>query len=359
MAVPYLAALFIGIGLAGACGGSPFGISQGTELDGDGAGGSTEPGPGGAAGEEAAASSGPSSTSGSNGSGGSGNPGSGSGNGGTVGASGGATATGSGGDTSGSGGATTTGSGGDTSGSGGATTTGSGGDTGTGGAGTGGSGGACSCLAHRYSFDGSDTTITDSIGEAHGMALSATQQGGSLVLSGSSGYGLLPIGIVSALESATIELWFTWQGGSPWQRVFDFGSANLDGDGVTYLILIPAAEASDGPMRATFSVNGIPGQYSLDGAFLTPGQRTHSAIVFDATDKSLSFYVDGDFYGEVATSISLSQLVDQNNWLGRSQFNADPLFYGSIHELRIYSTARTATQIMASAAAGSDALPSE
>jgi hypothetical protein len=52
-------------------------------------------------------------------------------------------------------------------------------------------------------------------------------------------------------------------------------------------------------------------------------------------------------------------LADQNNWIGRSRFSTDPLLYGDVHEVRIYNTARTATQVEASAATGPDMLPAE
>ena len=51
--------------------------------------------------------------------------------------------------------------------------------------------------------------------------------------------------------------------------------------------------------------------------------------------------------------------VIPGNWLGRSQFNDDPYFAGTIHELRIFRVARTAEQIDESYQAGPDDLPGQ
>ena len=53
----------------------------------------------------------------------------------------------------------------------------------------------------------------------------------------------------------------------------------------------------------------------------------------------------------------LSSIEDVNSWLGQSQFEIDPGFAGSIHELRLYSVALSATDIESSFAAGPDVLP--
>jgi hypothetical protein len=45
-----------------------------------------------------------------------------------------------------------------------------------------------------------------------------------------------------------------------------------------------------------------------------------------------------------------------NNWLGRSQWGADPLFNGSIAEVRIWEGAITPLQVALNAAAGPDLL---
>jgi hypothetical protein len=67
---------------------------------------------------------------------------------------------------------------------------------------------------------------------------------------------------------------------------------------------------------------------------------------------SISLYLDGQLQGSVAFAGQLAQLSDINNWLGRSQFSADPALDASLDEFRIYRTALGASEIAASFAAG-------
>jgi hypothetical protein len=93
---------------------------------------------------------------------------------------------------------------------------------------------------------------------------------------------------------------------------------------------------------------------------LPVGTRSHVALVIDDAAKTMSLYVDGMFRAGAATpGVSLSALNDVNNWLGRAQFTADPELNGTFHEMRIYSSARSAAQIQASFVAGPDALPAQ
>ena len=59
----------------------------------------------------------------------------------------------------------------------------------------------------------------------------------------------------------------------------------------------------------------------------------------------------------IRPSITLGTIDDLNNWLGRSQYQADPELGGTYHEVRIYSKALSAGQITANFTAGPDALP--
>ena len=103
-------------------------------------------------------------------------------------------------------------------------------------------------LKHRYSFsETSGSTVKDSVSGADGKTFGAGTkfQNGQLVLDGTGdGYVDLPNGLVTALgKNATIEMWYTWEGGPVWSRVFDFG-ASTDGEdtnngGTDYLFYTP------------------------------------------------------------------------------------------------------------------------
>jgi len=243
---------------------------------------------------------------------------------------------------------------------GGASTGGSGGTAGASAAGAaqgggGGCGGDCqtlkATLVHRYSFNGTGVVVTDSVGGASGKAVNATLVGdGKLPLSGgaTNAYVDLPNGIISALTNATFEAWLVWDGGDPWQRIFDFGSnavgEDKQGNGATYLFLTPSAGSSY--LRAAYSTSGNTAETMVQtSGSLTTGQSEQVALVVDDTNNLMSLYVDGVLASAVAYDGHLASLQDVNNWLGRSQF-PDVSLSGSFDEFRIYGAALTAKQIM-------------
>ena len=261
-------------------------------------------------------------------------------------------------------------------GSGGAAVAGSGGMSGS--AGSAGSGGAASCnaactglkaaIVHRYSFDGSGTTVEDTIGTADGVVVNTTLGGsGSLVLAGgtSDQYVDLPNGIISALSNATFEMWVNLAGVGNYSRVFDFGSSSmgegLQGSGQTYVFLYSgiAVSANDAyNARVTITNTGSGGETRLYRTPMGPlpfNTTAHVAVVLDDTADMMHLYVDSVLAGSVAQTIQLSTIVDVNNWLGRSQYQNDTELQGEFLEFRIYNAALTLAQLQYSFAQGADA----
>jgi hypothetical protein len=217
-----------------------------------------------------------------------------------------------------------------------------------------------SALIHRYRFEGSGTTLTDSKSSASGMLVGTTlNASGSLVLAGgtsSSGtqYADLPDALVSGLSSTTLECWITWSGGNAWQRIFDFG--NGSGTGQSYFYLTPRAGNTPNVMRVAFTPDGYSNEVSLNAAAVLPsGVMKHVAVVVNSANDTWSLFVDGAQVGTGALTLRLSVLRDVNNWLGRSAFSADPWLAGSIQEFRIYGAALTEPQLATSFRAGPDA----
>ncbi len=220
-------------------------------------------------------------------------------------------------------------------------------------------------LVHRYSFAGTGTVASDTVGTAHGTVMNTTlTASGDVVLSGGS-YVDLPNGIIKVLTSATFETWVTWTPGDAgalgWQRLFDFGDSgggeNVQDSARTTLYLTPQAggptamlagfkrsdQTFDIEARAT-STQGLP-----------PGVKTHVAVVVDPAHGLMTLYRNGLPDGTVSVTTTLSMLNDVNNWLGRSQYAGDPAFSGSITEFRIYNAALPPDVVQASFTAGADA----
>jgi len=225
-------------------------------------------------------------------------------------------------------------------------------------------------LVHRYSFDGTGATVVDDVGTANGTVENGQLSGSGAVLLDNTGtdpnYVNLPNGIVSALFSATFEAWVVWGGGDPWQRIFDFGSSNSGEDvpngGEEYIFLATSSAATSttpNAMRVGFLSGGSNGEQQLNvSPSLTPGVEKHVAVVMNGQNGSIALYVDGalaDSGQSVALQGELSNITDNNNWLGRSQFSADAGFEGSLLEFRIYDSALNANQIALSFDLGPDA----
>jgi hypothetical protein len=224
-------------------------------------------------------------------------------------------------------------------------------------------------LVHRYQFNGTGTTATDSIGTAHGTVVNTQLSGnGSVTLAGATGnqFVELPSGIVSQLTNATFEVWATWNGGGGWQRIFDFGDGVVVGaeiKGSTTLYLTPKAGASpnySGPavlLTAFKRADQTTAQELnvIGASAMTTGTTVHVAVVVDDGNNQIALYRNGALETASTFTDSLSLLNDVHNRLGQSQYSADPEFGGTIFEFRIYNVALPATAIQASFAAGPDA----
>jgi hypothetical protein len=223
-------------------------------------------------------------------------------------------------------------------------------------------------LVHRYRFDGSGTQLSDSVGTAHGTIHGSRVQLGSGVLtfSGESargandgGWAEFPAQLWQGLHSASFELWVTWHGqgasgSTDWQRLFDFGD-QLNGRGHSYLYLTPSGL---GGVRTGFSLMGTDNggeAFVTASAPLPLNVIKHVAVVVDQSAATLTLYVDGRSQSSVHMPGKLTDINAQNLWIGKSNFNADPALYGTLHEFRVYAVALSAEALAASFQAGPDA----
>ncbi len=237
-----------------------------------------------------------------------------------------------------------------------------------------------SALIHRYSFDGTGTSVVDTYGGADGTAMGGASLSGvgELTLAGGSSgqYVNLPNNLISVLDAATIETWVIWQGGTAWQRVFDFGDAManfcvangpsaLEGQpgecGRTYLMLTPLTDDPGGGVVLS-SFMRQPGTHpdgdlEIRGSAPTMGSVMHLAVVVDDEGNSIDVYVDGEQEGSETFTDQLSDINDINNWLGRSQFTDDASrgFRGTYLEFRIYDAALSESELETSFTEGPDA----
>jgi hypothetical protein len=127
------------------------------------------------------------------------------------------------------------------------------------------------------------------------------------------------------------------------------------------LFLAPTS-SSTGFVRFVSSTagGGEPPEVVSEGTAAMPtGVMTHYACVYNFTGGTQSLYQNGTLLetSTMPTPQPLTNYVFTNNWLGDSNYTVDPSFTGTISELRIFSSVRTAGQISTSSAAGPDAAP--
>lgn len=198
---------------------------------------------------------------------------------------------------------------------------------------------------------GSGTTANDTSGFTRhatlsgGAAWGAGRLGGSaLALDGQGGHLALPSGVLQDLSDLTIAVWVYWNSAATNARVFDFGSSDI-----AYLALLP--RDASGVLRCSITGTQYWGEQTIAAASALPtGRWVHLAVTLKGTLGTL--YVDGVAVGSnSAISFAPFQLGNTaQNWLGRSQYAADPYFNGRLQDLRIYSGALSAAEMAALAA---------
>ncbi len=160
-------------------------------------------------------------------------------------------------------------------------------------------------------------------------------RGPVLNLSGASQYVTLPTGVGFARTfCATIK----WNGGAAWQRIFDFGQGTND-----YFFLTPAA--ASGKLRFAITTNGMGGEKIIESQAALP-TNVWTAVAVTLNGSQGMLYLNGS---PIATNASLNleplTVIPATNYLGRSQYPADPYFNGQIANVSIFGRALSAAEI--------------
>jgi MYXO-CTERM domain-containing protein len=171
----------------------------------------------------------------------------------------------------------------------------------------------------------------------------------------------LPNGIVSAAAAGgavSFEFWASVATTRTWQRFGDFGTSNMgenssaEGSMAQYVLVTPNSGRFSNGLEITnhpASNTGEP-NVGVNGPFPTGNQ--HVVAVYDHNNTSsgpngtMTLYHNGALVGsnQIHPDVDLRSPIDNNNWLGRSQWN-DPVFDGSYDEFRVYNHALDAATV--------------
>jgi hypothetical protein len=200
--------------------------------------------------------------------------------------------------------------------------------------------------AAQYPMDQSTgTTVNDTSGNGRNGALvsgatwTTGRTGNAVRIAGGTQYVDLPDGIVQSCADFTFAAWVNLASNPNWNRIFDFGSNTT-----TNMFLTPRAGGATVRFAITQGGGGAEQRISFATDFVL-NQWRHVAVVLQGNTGRL--YLNG---AEVAnnTNLTLDPLnmgTTVNNWLGRSQYSADPRMNGSIDDVRISCRAFSAQEI--------------
>ncbi len=156
----------------------------------------------------------------------------------------------------------------------------------------------------------------------------------AISLSGSDNYIQLPYTIGSH-DEMTIACWFRYSGGSSWQRIFDFGNGTDQ-----YMFL--TSNSGSGPR---FAIKNGGDEETIDaGTSLLNTRWYHFVVTIE--DGKACLYMNGELKGtNDHLTIKPSDIRPVLNYIGRSQYAADPLLRGYVADFTVYNYALSEEEV--------------
>jgi hypothetical protein len=188
-----------------------------------------------------------------------------------------------------------------------------------------------------YSFEGNaNNAFGSSNATVSGTpAYKDGEVGKAIELNGTNSYVTLPpTHPLSSYNEITLSTWVYWKGGKDWQRIFDFGNGTSQ-----YMFLTPK---TGNFMR--FAIKNGGGEQIVQTSLLPTNTWVHVAVTLGNGKEKL--YVNGVEKASANVTIKPSDFKPTLNYLGKSQFTADPLFNGMLDEFHIYDHVLSADEIL-------------
>jgi len=154
-----------------------------------------------------------------------------------------------------------------------------------------------------------------------------------------TGYGQLPAGTYFNGGSYTVEAWVNLASYANWSRLFDFSN----GAGVQNVLLAFSSGTSGNVVGANYAAGSSQPNW-VTTTLLPLNQWSHVAVVFDAPSSIVTLYVNG--VKAYSATTGAPQNVNRTlNYVGKSAWSADALANGQIDSFRIWSSARSVSDL--------------
>jgi hypothetical protein len=148
-------------------------------------------------------------------------------------------------------------------------------------------------------------------------------------------YLQLPQGhALAGYDEMTVAFWVNWSAGGQWQRIFDFGNGTTQ-----YMFLTP--QSGNNTLR--FAVKNGGAEQAVNTEQLPLQQWVHVVVVLGGGNGRI--FMNGVEKASAPVTIKPKDIKPGLNYIGKSQFAADPLFSGKLDELVIYNRALESQEI--------------
>lgn len=184
-------------------------------------------------------------------------------------------------------------------------------------------------------------SLLDDTGNGNHAALAGTftavegPRDKAVSLDGTSNFMQLPATIANS-DELTFAAWVYWRGGNKWQRIFDFG---VDTDHYVFF----TTSGDTGP-RLGIKNGSVERTLTVANTTFGTNKWRHVAVTF--AQDAITIYLDGQRAAQSTTITARPRDIQPIfNYIGRSQFSADPMLKASVDDVRIYNYALSEEEI--------------
>ena len=203
-------------------------------------------------------------------------------------------------------------------------------------------------LVLYYSFENGSTATVGADAESYNVSFSSNEGiiGKAVYMDGNSSYLKLPSDLNKSLGGDfTVSTWAKFDSLNWWMRVFDFGANDK-----SYAFL---GLSAPNDLRYALLTDGTAGELNMTATGVVKEKEWHHFTLV-RENKVMKLYVNGILYAESATFGDNTPCDIENslNYIGKSQFSADPYFHGYIDEFKVFNKALTDKDIIENMATG-------